>query len=117
MIESAYLKHPIFYEDESHLYYFGIPTENVRFSTRADLWIVIDFCTIISESTENREEWVKDTDYCCIIGLFENQTFGDMTVYVLAYYDVFSGDNNWKEIAGTFDGIRLALIDNGIMEG
>lgn len=117
MVESAYLKHPIFSEDETHLYEAGFPTENVRFSTRYDLWSVIDFCTIISEVEENRNGWIKRTDYSCIIALFENQTFGDMTDYVLAYYDVFSGDNVWKEIDGTYDDIRQALIDNGIVQG
>ena len=116
MVKSAHLRYPIFSDDKAILTVNGIQTDAVRFSTRYGKWSVIDFCTIISESVENRGDWMKHTDYCCIIALFEHDTLGDMTDYVLAYYDVFSGDNCWKEIDGTYDDIRTALIDNEIVE-
>lgn len=112
MVKSEYLKYPIFSNDTRVLNELGVKTDSVKFSARYGKWSMIEYCTIISEF-ENCDVCMN---YCCVIGLFEHDTYGDMTDHVLAYYDVFSGDNCWKEIDGTYDDIRTALIDNEIVE-
>ena len=82
----------------------GIETNSIKFDTRIGRWSAIDF----------RTGYFHNGNNACIalFALFENDYYGDMTDYVLAYYDCYSTDERWREIEGTFDDIETALIDN-----
>lgn len=84
-----------------------IPCDSLRFTERTGKWSAIDVVTAQSR-TEN-------TVCIAIFALFENDYWGDETDYIVAYYDYYSGDNNWKEIDGTFDDLKTALFDIDII--
>lgn len=86
----------------------GIETQSIRFSDRRGKWSLIHLVT--GTTGDNL------THNLVILALFEHDTLGDLTDYILAYFDWYSGDNCWKEIEGTCDDILTALIDNEIVE-
>ena len=86
----------------------GIETRSIRFASRYGKWSMIDIVTAVTGD--------EVTISLAIFALFENVVLGDLTDYILAYFDWYSGDNCWKEIEGTYDDIRTALIDNEIVE-
>lgn len=86
----------------------GIETQSIRFASRRGKWSLID---IVTGTTGD-----ELTHSMVLLALFEHDTLGDMTDYVLAYFDWYSGDNVWKGIEGTYDDLLTALIDNEIVE-
>lgn len=79
MIKSAYLRRPVISNDNRILNDIGINTDSVQFSTRYGKWSIIDFCSVISQTTDSIRDWLKYESYLCIIALFEHDTLGDMT--------------------------------------
>ena len=79
----------------------NIPCESLKFPERIGKWSAVDVITAQSRT--------ESTVCIAIFALFENDFYGDETDYIVAYYDYYSGDNNWKEIDGTFDDLRTAL--------
>lgn len=86
----------------------GIETQSISFSSRRGKWSMIDLVT--GTTGDNI------TQSLVIMALFEHDTLGDLTDYVLAFFDWYSGDNNWKEIEGTFDDILTSMYDASIIE-
>ena len=82
-----------------------IPVDSIKFDKRLYTWSAIDFM-----SGYNQHGSIK---HIALFALFENDVYGDCTDYILAFFDWYSGDNNWKEIAGTYDDILTALYDEG----
>lgn len=108
-IKSCYVK-PFQSQDisEKVLNTCGIETQSIRFDSRRGKWSMVFFVT--GTTGDNL------TQNLAIIGLFEHDTVRDMTDYVLAYFDWYSGDNVWKEIEGTYDDIWTAMYDASIIE-
>lgn len=108
-IESCYVK-PFDHQDisEKVLNACGIETQSIRFDSREGKWSLVFLVT--GTTGDNL------TQSLVMLALFEHDTYRDMTDYVLAYFDWYSGDNNWKEIDGTYDDIWTALYDAAIIE-
>lgn len=86
----------------------GIKTDGIHFEGRYGKWHMVDILTCHTQE--------GDRDTMAIFGLFEHDYWGDATDYVLAWFDWFSNDCNWKEIGGTYDDIQTSLIDWDIIE-
>lgn len=89
--------------------YGGIVTQSIRIAGRAGKWSMI---STICGKTNNMNGAVC----IAIFGLFEHDTLGDATDYAVCYFDWYSGDNNWKEIDGTYDDLFTALRDFDVIE-
>ena len=87
-----------------------ISIDSIRIDGRIGKWSAIDLLIGYSESgnTGDNSLWSRSI---AMFALFEHDYYGDMTDYVVAYFDYYSGDNIWKEIDGTFDDLHQALID------
>lgn len=88
-----------------------IAVDSVRFEGRVGKWSAIDLLTGYSESVPTDGANPLYFRSFVMFALFEHDYYGDMTDFVVAYFDYYSGDNIWKEIDGTFDDLQQALIE------
>lgn len=86
----------------------GIATQSIRFNTRRGKWSLI---TLLTGTTGDQL-----TQSMAMFGLFEHDTLGDMTDFVVAYFDWYSSENIWRELDGTYDDLKTALFDLDIVE-
>ena len=94
---------------EATLNSIGIATQSIRIDGRTGKWSMI--ATLCGDTIPTGSD-----ERLAIFGLFEHDTYGDMTEYSICFFDWYSGDNDWKEIDGTYDDIFTALRDFDVIE-
>ena len=95
------------------LSYIGINFEHQKINGRTGYWHDIELGTACFIKKETNPLLVL-TEYIGIFAIFEHESLGDLTDYIVCYYD-YENDKQWKELDIAFDCLENVLIELDIL--